>query len=350
MSQICISIPRKDDSGFVCPRLSESLNVISCIQHIDKGDLDYVVDEYLRYLSIPTYLFFDIDGEMVGKLIPKKGNISYRNRFQKQLFSRLGFLDAKETEALTVHREGRGFYSHALFFTLTLPNLSIASNWKTIQLEYNRWAARIRYHYGKVFLFKVFESTERGYPHIHVLAIFDQKFKVYHHRNRKGEKSVRLSYPVDKAKLEKFPGHVDIQAVTPKNSHVLSACGYLLKDFVKSYSRGIDRRTRKDVLSLAMTTIYRKRAFSLSKEKILKDIVNRYCIKDDLVEKSITQSQKAEKNAVVLGLVNYLDCDHDRPPDFLFYPKKHPMRKYVFENLLSLDSKRGEEIQDSLYM
>jgi hypothetical protein len=46
--------------------------------------------------------------------------------------------------------------------------------WEQIGIEFNAFMASIRRHYGKVSCCRVFESFEKGYPHIHCILLFQE--------------------------------------------------------------------------------------------------------------------------------------------------------------------------------
>ena len=74
--------------------------------------------------------------------------------------------------------------TNALFVTLTYnTKLKNESNaWQLIGKDFNIYISNLRRKYGKVSFIRCFESFTNGYPHAHVLLLFDSKqFEVFEH-------------------------------------------------------------------------------------------------------------------------------------------------------------------------
>lgn len=194
----------------------------------------------------------------------KRGNEWYRRRLEyrlKPLFklpNRQFFNPVHDVIATT----------QVLFITLTFnTNLTDYDGaWAEISHDYNRWATRMRQLYGSICFVRVFEATERGYAHVHVLAIFeDHEFTCKRSRERS---EGRYVYRVDeKAEIaELWHSFVDVQACPSVHGAIRYLTKYLMKQHGAEvdgpYAWPIDENTA--YYSLTQMWIHKRRSFSIS--------------------------------------------------------------------------------------
>ena len=106
----------------------------------------------------------------------KRGNDVYVSRVESRLYG-LGF----HVPNVDFDFEKKP-YTNILFITLTYDTkrCSFDVAWRNIAREFNLWRANIRKKFGPFSVFRCFEAFENGYPHIHLIAIFKEKyFKVF---------------------------------------------------------------------------------------------------------------------------------------------------------------------------
>lgn len=130
-----------------------------------KNETDYLV--LLKQTNLPSGL--TIDKEVIAVKCSKRGNDVYVRR----ILDRLEGLE--NIEKLSTKGEVYG-----LFLTLTTDpskyELSKIEAWEDISEKWNRLNSWIRKKYDSfIGFFRVYESTKKGYPHIHAILFFDRK-------------------------------------------------------------------------------------------------------------------------------------------------------------------------------
>ena len=185
----------------------------------------------------------------------KRGNDVYLWRVKKRLKllhkakgmpSSLGFFSRGVAKPLTA----------ALFITLTYnpAGASMGEAWEGVGAHFDKWRARIRSKYGKFEFVRCWEAQKNGYPHIHILLVFqDAEFNVFRY-NRKW----RITEKVD---FEWKHGFVDVQACKDLKDGV----SYIAKYIGKAHNLGSTAGGGEGNLTLSLTWFYRKRSWSLSR-------------------------------------------------------------------------------------
>ena len=104
--------------------------------------------------------------------------------------------------------------SNVLFATITydVNRCTIREAWENIGEDFNNWIRNLRKKFGRISYLRGWESSQKGYPHIHVLMIFhDHNFQVAFSQLKKN----RLVYRIEeKEEFEKsWNSFVDVQAI-----------------------------------------------------------------------------------------------------------------------------------------
>lgn len=246
-------------------------------------DQEDIVRHYERWVVDDRYMILAhrredwvSDGgsfEYVAVKCSKRGNDVYQDRVSGRMkgISRNvlnGFYDYTKVPL-----------SRVLLVTLTYdPKLcSFAEAWQNIGIELNRFKANIQAQYGRVSSFRSFESFGNGFPHIHMVLIFDDyEFPVFLSYSEKKNGDLSPVWRIkEKSDIEKYwHSFVDVRAV----DSVGGGIGYVKKYVTKcSQYQSMDR---KAVLTLAMCWGFRKKAYYVSGEfrRALNDLIRQICI------------------------------------------------------------------------
>jgi len=206
----------------------------------------------------------------------KRGNDVYLYRMRK----RLDWMEKVENVEFFSDAEAclRGAKSRLLFITLTYDTnrCSRYEAWLNIGKEYNRWISRVRRRYGRVSVFRVWQSMVNGYPHVHAILLFHEyEFTVFKYQSKEGLVTYRVTNKEDLAKS--WHSFVDVCAVKSSRGAFKYAKRYLTKrrrerdandpnqkrliDYAKPmYIRG----SHVTDLDYALMWLFKKRSFSLS--------------------------------------------------------------------------------------
>ena len=118
----------------------------------------------------------EVDKETFAVKCSKRGNDVYWWRVAK----RLGFLnDLPNSVLFDPHSTDK--VSNVLFVTLTydIKRSTVRDAWDTIGEDFNNWIRNLRKKFGRISHLRCWEASKQGYPHIHILMIFnDYEFKV----------------------------------------------------------------------------------------------------------------------------------------------------------------------------
>ena len=190
----------------------------------------------------------------------KRGNDVYRWRLKKR-FKDLG--DIEEVKFFDV--DDRNAETPCLLVNLTydVKRCDKKDAWRNIGKEWNLYITKLRKKFGKIDVIRVWESTEKGYPHIHAILFFtERKFKVFFMKNEKGVKVAKIE---EKSDFEVYHSFVDVSAIDSL-SHALN---YVLKYLFKVHSESSGYKAQ---LTLANLWIHHKRAYSISGQ-FLSDLI-----------------------------------------------------------------------------
>jgi len=223
-------------------------------------NLDELVHDFKKWSTYSEYLVFRIENRYTlekkwrAVQASKRGNKIYSLRLQKRLRH---LYDLPEVKKFDYKDRSRTHFSNILMVTLTYRrDRQLYLAWDQCGKDDNRFMASMRKKFGDISVIRSFEAQRDGFPHIHLLLIFHEaEFESFHFG---GKWRIR-----DKEEIEdRWPwGFVDIQAVSSLHSGVR----YVVKYLTKVHESVIDEESdSKLVLTLAMLSIFRKRAFSVS--------------------------------------------------------------------------------------
>jgi len=169
--------------------------------------------------------------------------------------------------------------------------------WHDVSLEYNRAITRLRQKFGKISVFRVWESFRNGYPHIHAIFLFDDKrFNVFEHWATNNKSTYRIQEKAEFSKV--WHSNVDVLGV----SSVQGAVGYLIKYLRKVYSG-----ESKHNLTLANLWINHKQSFAISGNfsdrlaNIRLDLQNLHNSKKPVIQTTL-DGKKIKPTCVLVGI------------------------------------------------
>jgi len=196
----------------------------------------------------------------------KRGNSVYHARVQERISEMKMVLNDDFDFS-----NQRNFRTKFLLLTLTNDQrIDKCECWKTeLSKAWNKYITLLRNKYGKISVIRTFESTQKGYPHIHALLYFhNREFMTFNKDNK-----IRI---MEKKTFEKWSmGFVDVIGV----KNFKAVYHYCLKYVLKSSSSGgglppISANQLKEGggplllegndLTLAYCWLFRKRAFAIS--------------------------------------------------------------------------------------
>jgi len=224
-------------------------------------DLERIIEAFIYWSTFVEYLVFRRENihthekEYKMAKAAKRGNDVYSAKLRKRLnhlykLPQIQFFDYKD--------RSKRQRTKAVFFTLTYArNLRLDEAWEYIGSDFNRWISAMRKRYGRIDIIRCWEAQNDGYPHIHCILIFHNvDFETFFYNGK-----WRLSTKCELEKLWAW-GFSDMFALYSLGAGV----GYVMKYVTKVNNALLaEKRNQKDVLSLALLWIFRKRAFSVSK-------------------------------------------------------------------------------------
>jgi len=225
-------------------------------------DLDRIIEAFIEWATFNEYLIFrkenvhTYEKEYKAVKAAKRGNDVYAWKLGKRLKH---LFNLPEFEFFNPKDRNKVQKTKALFMTFTFRReISLDQAWEEVRKYFNRTRAGIEKRYGKIDLIRVWEAQSDGYPHIHCIALFrETEFETFFYNGkwRINEKELLTSYW--------RWGFSDVFALYSIGAGV----GYVLKYVTKvNNALLMEKRDRKLVLSLALMWIFRKRAFSISRD------------------------------------------------------------------------------------
>ena len=188
----------------------------------------------------------------------KRGNDVYGSRIKRSLDwlsdgENVKFFDVTD---FTANKE---VYSSAIWLTLTydIERCSRFDAIENIGKEWNTFISALRQKYGKISVLRTWECSEKGYPHIHAILLFQNaKFSVFPHFSEKeGKLTFRIKEKNEIASL--WHSHSDIQAVSSTKKLFNYMRKYQTKTLLASDSP-------KGARTMSLLWLFRKRGFSVS--------------------------------------------------------------------------------------
>ena len=262
--------------------------------------LEEIVDKYVEWVSEATYMILskwnkeEWKNDVYAVKCAKRGNDVYRSRVE----SRFKGVSRRAEDVVFFNPKDRGVKTtRAIWNTLTYDTKLCSSkeSWERIGVEFNRYMAYVRRHFGKISSCRVFESFENGYVHIHCILLFEEySFSVF--RDAKGQFRVREKDVLAKG----WHSNVDVKAMSSLAGGFAYLKKYLLKgiDFEGADSKGLK--------TLALCWVNRKRAFSVSGQfrKALNDLItDLHNSNKKLVQVTLSGEKLFEEKFHLLGFV-----------------------------------------------
>jgi len=194
----------------------------------------------------------------------KRGNDVYNARIKR----RFGFMRKKMTNfeffsVKDMRVDSPAVKTRALWITLTWNTrlFSIRQSWeREIGKAWNRFITAMRRRYGKIHVLRAWETTSKGYPHIHAIMLFESKeWTVFPWLS---EKDARLTFRVqEKSEIQElWHSYVDVEAMSSMRKVVNYCMKYQLK-----INEGAEEG-RYPGKTLAFMWLYRKRSYAVSQK------------------------------------------------------------------------------------
>jgi hypothetical protein len=203
-----------------------------------------------------------IKPEVIAIYCAKRGNSKYKKRVKE----RFSFYSTLENKLLFdwKNRSKKFHKTSVLEVTLTFNTslCDIKTAWKyRVNREYNSWITNLRNKFGRIHPIRSFEAFKNGYPHVHVVLVFqDKEFETF----KKGNDWLIKNKEVFECGWKSF---VKVKAIKDLNGGL----SYLSKHIIKNEVSETPLKDEdieiywKYMLTLAMCWIFRKRSFSISK-------------------------------------------------------------------------------------
>lgn len=299
---------------------------------ITSDELPLLVGLYEDWVKKPTFLaFYDpISYEFVFRRAAKRGNSVYKRRINERIDYVLAQLEESNIRNLCVrpHKGGQGFVSNVFFITLTwdinkFPNR--IDSWSfDLSDEYNKFITNLRKddRFGRCWVWRVYESTQKGYPHVHLLVVSENPQPVF---------SFKKEYRLCSKSVvsDCWHSHVDVKAAY----NIESVSAYLSKDLRKQ----INLDGTQGVMTAAMCWLFKKRSYSISSNY-------------DLIEVCISQTsplmeqfeEAQEEGLLFIGVVN-IRFSKGHPPDEYRLPLSVDIIRDL-NNFISVPSKLFENM------
>lgn len=256
---------------FGCLRVALVRKYLSSPENFDIGRLCAAYGEWVdtdEWLHLKMNVKLS-DGSLKSEdvFVPclKRGNDQYQKFVNRRIaemgdFSRFSFpVDGARNKALQ---------TRVLFVTLSQDvnrfggrykdSFAPAVAWKKIGPEFNKWCSAIRQKFGEFAMFRVWESTELGFPHVHVIMVFKKTFFSGFMHN--GKLRVRGKKFFERC----WHSFVDVQGVLNFKRGMAELLKYLKKDVGYGKERRAFLNSPKGLKTLALTWFFNKRSFAVS--------------------------------------------------------------------------------------
>ena len=283
-------------------------------------------NEYVVYAQVN----YDYSIQYRAIKCSKRGNDVYNWRI-KQRFAEMDALAESYGDEKIFDINEPEPKTNCLFVTFTYDTklTDRESAWNQISKDYNRTITRLRRKYGKINVLRVWESSKRGYPHIHAIMMFEKKsFSVFEHWNKGSTKSsfrIQEKYEFDKV----WHSNVDVLAV----SSVKGVLSYITKYLRKVYSGN-----SKYELTIARLWIHRKQSFAISGQfleqlrNIRLDSRSLHNSNKKLVQTTL-EGIKLKPKFVFVGIFTLDEIKQNNtikyPDSWVFSLKKLPEKKHI---------------------
>lgn len=248
----------------------------------NEDDLDLLEELYVFWRDHPEFVVirslrvnprsWASDWSYVAVKCSKRGNDVYQSRVKR----RLNWLSNMENVTFfspSDFQVGKKIYSSALWVTLTydVKRCSRSEALERIGQEWNRFLAALRSKFkGGISVLRSWETSEKGYPHVHACLLFKEaRFSVVpwlskaqdpaFTGNSGRQKEAHFSYRIENREeiASLWHSHVDIQAISSTKKLFNYMRKYQTKTLMASDSP-------KGVRTMSILWLNRKRSFSVS--------------------------------------------------------------------------------------
>lgn len=230
-------------------------------------------DEWLRLLRKVTFADGSVRSEIIYAHCIKRGNPGYQKRINKQIAS-MGDFSKKKLDAVGSRNSLK---TKVLFVTLTQDTKRFERShkwpakqaWQCIGNDFNLWISGIRQRFGKVAYFRVWEATEAGFPHVHLIMVFEKKeFSGFMHQGKDKKWHLRIR---GKKEFEKgWHSNIDVEGVVKFKRGMSELLKYLKKSVSQEKKKKQDNQhkcfldSKKGGLTLALNWFFNKQQYAVS--------------------------------------------------------------------------------------
>ena len=262
------------------PRLKQAQGYFLIREIDEEMDLDLLEAFYVYWRDFSEFLVlrslkvhprsYASVWSYVGVKSSKRGNDVYRSRVKRRLdwlsnMPNVSFFDVSDFYDEKGWRIEKPVYSQALWLTLTYDTklCSRAEAMERIGPEWNRFLSALRSKHGQVSVLRSWETTERGYIHIHGCLLFkESRFEVEPWLSKDDEKETHLTFRLKDPDQRKgikdlWHSNLDIQAISSTKKLFNYMRKYQTKTLMASDSP-------KGVRTMSLLWLHRKRSFSVS--------------------------------------------------------------------------------------
>ena len=262
------------------PRLKQAQGYFLIREIDEEMDLDLLEAFYVYWRDFSEYLVLRSLKvhprtmaslwSYVGVKSSKRGNDVYRSRVKRRLdwlsnMPNVSFFDVSDFYDEKGWRIEKPVYSQALWLTLTYDTkfCSRAEAMERIGPEWNRFLSALRSKHGQVSVLRSWETTEKGYIHIHGCLLFKEaRFEVEPWLSKDDGKETHLTFRLKDPDQRKgikdlWHSNVDIQAISSTKKLFNYMRKYQTKTLMASDSP-------KGVRTMSLLWLHRKRSFSVS--------------------------------------------------------------------------------------
>jgi len=302
----------------------------------DPGDRAQIIDHYKHWVNDSDYILIRArETERLKTKVrwmvikaAKRGNDVSNRKLQRRLTPIRKALSQSDFSIDGVH-------SRLLYFTLTWDTelCSASESWERVNEDYNRLMSSLRKKFGKVHGLRAWESSERGYAHVHFLALFSETSFVYHKHVSKqpetyGKVSWRITDKWRKSIQKMWHSYIDVQAVVDNG---ISRLNDVLSYVVKFDDNHVDpeKWNEKELLTMVALWVHRKRQFGVS-GAFADDLTRRLVVTQTVKQVDLHGSVVTVVKYDFIGLVNGREAGLDPSIWFKTYDRPPPFRELAW--------------------
>lgn len=226
--------------------------------------------DFDEYLLLKGTHFKTGEEKFIAVKCSKRGNDIFSERLNKKL----GFLHTLDGVTIFKPSDFENKYNpvvktNLLWVTLTYDSkkCSLRRSWESVISEWNLFITNLRNKYGKISYIRFSEAFPSpnglayGYPHIHVVLLFEEhQFKVFPRMEKFKDGRIGVVYRIrEKKEIEKqgkWHSYIDIKAISSSKS-----LGEYLRKHCKNTHNG---DTPEALVTQSLLWLYRKTTYSMS--------------------------------------------------------------------------------------